>query len=168
MNIIELEEGLHNLIATQPQILEGVNAGVIIGIKDIIEAHKAFCFRVEEYPEQDILKVGLMNEYSKLELNLISYICQILQERGINIMLYVPKYAAAYNNEINKYIEKPIIKEKELSLNEEVEDVENIQNIEMNETQDQAVVSEEKYYFVDKNQQENEKDMKKMEGTTRR
>ena len=57
MNIIELEEGLRNLITTQPAILSGPNAAVISGIKNIIEAHKVFIYRVEEYPEQDILKV---------------------------------------------------------------------------------------------------------------
>ena len=48
MNIIELEEGLRNLIATQPMIMVGENAGVINGIRNIIEAHKAFSFRVGE------------------------------------------------------------------------------------------------------------------------
>ena len=129
MNIIELEEGLRNLIATQPTIMTGPNAGVVAGVKSIIESHKAFAFELEKYPEQDILKIGLLNESSKLELNLTSYVCQILQERGINIMLYVPKYAAVYNQNINKYVddvveqkeEKPEEKYIAVEKNEEVE-----------------------------------------------
>ena len=139
MNIIELEEGLHNLIATQPAILNGPNGAVISGIKSIIEAHKVFSFRLEEYPEQDILKIGLLNESSKLELNFTSYVCQILQERGINIMLYVSKYAGIYNQEINKYIDK-------------IEIEKNIEQFEKEETAEQVEeIVPEKFVVVEKN-----------------
>jgi len=139
MNILELEEALRNLIATQPAIMAGPNAAVIGGIKNIIEAHKAFCFRVEEYPEQDILKVGVMNESAKLELNLTSYVCQILQERGINIMLYVPKYAAVYNQEISKYVDNVLDEPENIEKSQEpAQPTENNAN------------KEEKYMFVNK------------------
>lgn len=121
MNIIELEEGLRNLIATQPAVLSGANGKVISGIKNIIESHKAFAFRIEEYPENDILKVGLTNESSKLELNLVSYVCQVLQERGINIMLYVPRYAAVYSQEIVKYVDDVLPKDESLDKQEDDE-----------------------------------------------
>ena len=117
MNIIELEEGLRNLIATQPAVLSGPHASVIGGIKNIIEAHKMFIYRVDEYPQQDVLKVGLLNESSKLEINLVSYVCQILQERGINIMLYVPKYAAVYDQQINKYVDRVLHENSSLYSN---------------------------------------------------
>ncbi len=121
MNIIELEEGLRNLIATQPAVLSGANGKVISGIKNIIESHKAFAFRIEEYPENDILKIGLTNESSKLELNLVSYVCQVLQERGINIMLYVPRYAAVYSQEIVKYVDEVLPDKEESDESEEDE-----------------------------------------------
>ena len=124
MNIIELEEGLRNLIATQPSVLSGKNGNVISGVKNIIESHKAFMFRIEEYPENDILKVGLLNEAKKLELNLVSYVCQILQERGINIMLYVPKYASVYSQEIVKFVDKVETNETEDEISSEDLEVE--------------------------------------------
>lgn len=148
MNIIELEEGLRNLIATQPSILNGENAETISGIKNLIEAHKTFSFRIEEYPNQDILKIGILNESSKLELNLTSYVCQVLQERGINIMLYVPKYAVVYNQEINKYVDNI----ETIDMKEEVESSEQINtdnNQEENAIEKEAK-PEEKFYVVEK------------------
>lgn len=141
MNIIELEEGLRNLIATQPSIMSGANASVVASIKNIIESHKAFAFELEKYPEQDILKVGLLNESSKLELNLTSYVCQILQERGINIMLYVPKYAAVYSQAINKYVD-------EVSVFEAKENV-----VEESEIEEKTEDKNEKYIVVEKQEQ---------------
>lgn len=145
MNILELEEGIRNLIVTQPAILSGENGKIINSIKDIIEAHKAFLFRIEEYPENDILKVGAMNESSKLELNLTSYVCQILQERGINIMLYVPKYAAVYNNEISKYVDKIMEPVEEQKEDKEKNIVEEIKTQEVEDT---------KFLVVEKNEQQ--------------
>lgn len=141
MNIIELEEGLRNLITTQPTIMSGANAEIIKSIKNIIESHKAFSFELEKYPEQDILKIGLLNESSKLELNLTSYVCQILQERGINIMLYVPKYAVVYNQEINKYVD-------EIPLNVSTQEDE-----EQIETSEEAEIKDEKYIVVEKQEE---------------
>ena len=37
MNILELEEGIRNLIATQPAILSSENGKIIKSIKDIID-----------------------------------------------------------------------------------------------------------------------------------
>ena len=101
--------------------MHSVAGKVISGIKNIIESHKAFSFRVEEYPENDILKIGLTTESSKLELNLVSYVCQVLQERGINIMLYVPRYAAVYSQEIVKYVDEVVPNKEELAESEEDE-----------------------------------------------
>ncbi len=145
MNIIELEEGLRNLIATGPAMKSGENAKLIAEIKNIIEAHKAFAFRVEEYENQDILKIGLTGECSRVELNLTSYVCQILQERGINIMLYVPKYASVYNQEISKYVDDVTeIANEPPSQNEEIV-YEPINDVEPQEEQ-----PEEKYVVVEK------------------
>jgi len=157
MNILELEEGLRNLIATQPMILSGENAGVISGIKNIIEAHKAFSYRVSEYPSQDILKIGLMNESSKLELNLTSYVCQILQEKGINIMLYVPKYAMVYNQQISKYVDNVLLNENSDFEDEETVVAEDI--IKKN----QPEPKHEKYMVVEKTIQIDEKQLEKKE-----
>lgn len=158
MNILELEEGLRNLIATQPAILKGENSNVVTSIKNIIEAHKAFLYSVEEYPENDTLKLGVINESAKLELNLISYVCQVLQERGINIMLYVPKYAAVYDKEISKYVDKAI-KLDESTLSSKITD-DNSEQIKKIEKKD------EKFISVEKNLKE-EIEVKKEEKTTK-
>ena len=160
MNIIELEEGLRNLISTQPNIMSGNNAHIISGLKSIIEAYKTFNFRIEEYPEQDILKVGVLNETSSLEMNLVSYACQVLQERGINIMLYVPKYAAVYDQTISKYVDNVVVEQKE-----EVQPAEEIivESSLVNNEEKEPVV--EKYVVVDKNEKK-EQQSDKNESTT--
>lgn len=149
MNIIELEEGLRNLISTQPNVMSGNNAHIISGLKSIIEAYKIFNFRIEEYPEQDILKVGVLNQTSSLEMNLVSYACQILQERGINIMLYVPKYAAVYDQTISKYVDNVIVEQKEESVQSSKEPIAESSELKADEQETVA----EKYIVVDKNEQ---------------
>lgn len=161
MNILELEEGLRNLIATQPMILSGENAGVISGIKNIIEAHKAFSFRVSEYPSQDILKIGLMNESSKLELNLTSYACQILQEKGINIMLYVPKYAMVYNQQISRYVDNVLYNENSnFEVEETVVNEDIVENFQPETKNDKYVVVEKKQAQVETEKVDKNKELK--------
>ncbi len=104
MTINELEQGLRNLIATQPMVTAGTNGEVINGINSLIDAYRNFSFRISSYPSQDVLKFGLANELSKIENTLSSLACQVMQERGINLMLYiVPRTASGYTGMVNNY-----------------------------------------------------------------
>ena len=96
MTINELDQGLRNLIASQPMVTAGVNGEVINGINSLIVAYRNLSFRVQSYPCQDVMKFGLANEAAKLENTLSSLAVQVLQERGINIMLYIPRTGAGY------------------------------------------------------------------------
>ena len=103
MTINELEQGIRNLIASQPMAVAGPNGDVINGINSLIDAFRNLSFRVQSYPCQDVMKFGLANESAKLENTLSSLAVQVLQERGINIMLYIPRTNAGYGPMVNSY-----------------------------------------------------------------
>ena len=96
MTINELDQGIRNLIASQPMVSAGVNGEVIGGINSLIDAYRNLCFRVQSYPCQDVMKFGLSNEISKIETTFTNLAVQVLQERGINLMLYIPRTGAQY------------------------------------------------------------------------
>ena len=96
MTINELDQGIRNLIASQPMVSAGVNGEVINGINSLIDAYRNLCFRVQSYPCQDVMKFGLSNEISKIETTFTNLAVQVLQERGINLMLYIPRTGAQY------------------------------------------------------------------------
>ena len=96
MTINELDQGIRNLIASQPMVSAGVNGEVINGINSLIDAYRNLCFRVQSYPCQDVMKFGLSNEISKIETTFTSLATQVLQERGINLMLYIPRTGTQY------------------------------------------------------------------------
>ena len=81
MTINELEQGMRNLIATQPMVTAGSNGEVVNGVLSLIDAFRNFHFRVQTYPCQDVLKFTMGNESAKLENHLCSLVCQVLQER---------------------------------------------------------------------------------------
>ncbi len=103
MTINELEQGIRNLIATQPMATAGVNGEVIAGINAIIDSFRNLNFRIQSYPCQDVMKFGLANESAKFENTLSNLALQVLQERGINLMLYVPRPNAGFGAGINQY-----------------------------------------------------------------
>ena len=104
MTINELEQGLRNLIATQPMVTTGANGAVVSGINSLIDACKNFSYRIQSYPGQDVLKFGIANEVSKIENTLCNLACQVMQERGINLMLYiVPQNQPGYGPMVNSY-----------------------------------------------------------------
>ena len=96
MTINELDQGIRNLIASQPMVSAGANGEVINGINSLIDAYRNLCFRVQSYPCQDVMKFGLSNEISKIETTFTNLAVQVLQERGINLMLYIPRTGAQY------------------------------------------------------------------------
>ncbi len=103
MTINELDQGIRNLIASQPMVSAGVNGEVINGINSLIDAYRNLCFRVQSYPCQDVLKFGISNEITKIEATFTGLALQVLQERGINLMLYIPRTGAQYNPMNNGY-----------------------------------------------------------------
>ncbi len=103
MTINELEQGMRNLIATQPMVTAGVNGEVVNGVLSIIDAYRNFSFRVQTYPCQDVLKFTMGNESAKLESNLCSLVCQVMQERGINLMLYIAPTGNRFGPMVNQY-----------------------------------------------------------------
>ena len=96
MTINELDQGIRNLIASQPMVSAGANGEVINGINSLIDAYRNLCFRIQSYPCQDVMKFGLSNEISKVETTFTTLAIQVLQERGINLMLYIPRTGAQY------------------------------------------------------------------------
>ena len=96
MTINELDQGIRNLIASQPMVSAGVNGEVINGINSLIDAYRNLCFRVQSYPCQDVMKFGLSNEISKIETTFTNLAVQVLQERGVNLLLYIPRTGAQY------------------------------------------------------------------------
>lgn len=103
MTINELEQGMRNLIATQPMVTAGANGEVVNGVLSIIDAFRNLNFRVQTYPCQDVLKFTMGNESAKLENNLCSLICQVMQERGINLMLYIAPTQNRFGPMVNQY-----------------------------------------------------------------
>ena len=96
MTINELDQGIRNLIASQPMVSAGANGEVINGINSLIDAYRNLCFRIQSYPCQDVMKFGLSNEISKVETTFTNLAVQVLQERGINLLLYIPRTGAQY------------------------------------------------------------------------
>lgn len=91
MTINEVEQGIRNLIATQPMITQGPMGEVVNGMLALIDSTKNLIFRVQTYPVQDALKFNMSNEVQRIEGNLANLVCQSLQARGINILLYIPQ-----------------------------------------------------------------------------
>ena len=103
MTINELEQGMRNLIATQPMVTAGANGEVVNGVLSIIDAFRNLNFRVQTYPCQDVLKFTMSNETAKIENNFCSLVCQVMQERGINLMLYIAPAQNRFGPMVNQY-----------------------------------------------------------------
>lgn len=103
MTINELEQGMRNLIATQPMVTAGANGEVVNGVLSLIDAYRNFSFRVQTYPCQDVLKFTMSNESAKIENTLCSLVCQVMQERGINLMLYIAPAQNRFGPMVNQY-----------------------------------------------------------------
>lgn len=90
MTINELEQAIRNLIASQPEISSGSNSGVINSTLSLIYSYRELAYKVQNHPEKDALKVNMTNQCMGLESALVISVCQVMQERGINLMLYAP------------------------------------------------------------------------------
>lgn len=103
MTINELEQGIRNLIATQPMITAGPSGEVVTGVLSLIDAFRNLDFKLQTYSSPDILKFNLTGEVQKLEANFTNMVCSVLQERGINIMLYIPRNQTAFGPMVNQF-----------------------------------------------------------------
>lgn len=103
MTINELEQGLRNLIATQPMVTTGAVGEVVNCVLSMIDAFRNLSFKVQSYPVQDVLKFNMLNESQKFESNFSTWACQAMQERGINLMLYIPRAQTQMAPMVNQY-----------------------------------------------------------------
>lgn len=103
MTINELEQGLRNLIATQPMVTAGPVGEVVNCVLSMIDAFRNLSFKIQSYPAQDVLKFNMLNESQKLENNFSNWVCQVMQERGINLMLYIPRNQPQMAPMVNQY-----------------------------------------------------------------
>lgn len=90
MTVNELEQAIRNLIASQPMITSGPSGEAINSVLSVVYSFREFAFRLQNHPFQDALKVNMLGDVQKVENDLVISICQMMQERGINLMLYVP------------------------------------------------------------------------------
>lgn len=88
MTVNDLEQAIRNLIASQPMITSGSSGEVINSVLSIIYSFKELNFKVQAHPFQDALKMNMFGELQKVENDLVISVCQLMQERGINLMLY--------------------------------------------------------------------------------
>lgn len=91
MTIIELEQGLRNLIATEPAVLAGNLGDVIRSVLGVTEAYRNYVFKVQTYPVQDVFRFTLLSNLQRIEGDITGSALAMLNERGINMMLYVPQ-----------------------------------------------------------------------------
>lgn len=90
MTVNELEQALRNLIASQPVVTSGPSGDFINSALSIVYSYREFLFKVQNHPFQDALKFNMLNISQKLESDLVISVCGVMQERGINLMLYAP------------------------------------------------------------------------------
>ena len=91
MTVNELEQAIRNLIASQPMITSGASGEMINSVLSVVYSFREFAFRLQNHPFQDALKVNMLNVAQKVENDLVISVCQMMQERGINLMLYAPQ-----------------------------------------------------------------------------
>lgn len=97
MTINEVDQALRNLIANQPMIATGPAGMTITSVLSIIDSYKNFKVSVQNYPVQDNFKFVSYNESQKFENFLSMSICQTLQEKGINLLAFIPNVQNVYN-----------------------------------------------------------------------
>ena len=103
MTIIELEQAMRNLIATQPMVTVGSTGSVVNGVLSIIDAYRNLNYKIQTYPRQDMLKFNLSSDSIKMESDICAFACQVLQEKGINLLLYMAPVQNGYRPMMNQY-----------------------------------------------------------------
>lgn len=102
MTLNEVEQAIRNLITNQPMVTSGSSGEVVNSILSIINSYRNFSFLIQNHPAQDTFKFNAMNISQRMESDISNLICQTLQERGINLMMYMP--ATQFNAGQNPYM----------------------------------------------------------------
>lgn len=89
MTLNEVEQAIRNLITNQPMVSSGPSGDVVNSILQIISSYRNFRFLVQNHPAQDSFKFNALNISQRTETELANAMCQTLQERGINLMMYM-------------------------------------------------------------------------------
>ena len=89
MTLNEVEQAIRNLITNQPMVTSGPSGDVVNNLLSIINSYKNFRFLVQNHPAQDSFKFNALNISQRTETELANAVCQTLQERGINLMMYM-------------------------------------------------------------------------------
>ena len=97
MTIHEVEQAIRNLMISQPMITASPMGSTITNILSVIDNFKNFKLSIQAYPIQDSFKFVSFNECQRLENTLSLSACQILQEKGINLMTYLTPMPNAFN-----------------------------------------------------------------------
>ena len=90
MTLNEVEQAIRNLITNQPMVSSGPTGDVVNNILSIINSYRNFRFLLQNHPAQDTFKFNAMNIAQRTEGELANAVVQTLQERGINLMMYMP------------------------------------------------------------------------------
>lgn len=104
MTINELEQAIRNLMASQPNLSSDTNSNVINSALSMINSYREFAYKIQNHPQQDVLKINMTNQCISLESALVISVCQVMQEKGINLMLYAPTSNYSANSFSNQTI----------------------------------------------------------------
>ena len=100
MTLNDVEQAIRNLITNQPMVSSGPSGEVINNILSIINSYRNFRFLLQNHPAQDSFKFNALNISQRTENELSNAICQTLQERGINLVMYMqaPQFSMNQTN----------------------------------------------------------------------
>ena len=90
MTINEVEQAIRTLVISQPMITASPIGSSITNLLSVIDNFRNFKLSVQTYPMQDSFKFLTLNECQRLENTLTLSICQVLQEKGLNLMSFLP------------------------------------------------------------------------------
>ena len=103
MTLNDVEQAVRNLITNQPMITTGSSGEVVNSLMSIISSYRNFRFLIQNHPAQDSFKFNTMNLAQRMESEMSNLIVQTLQERGINLMVYMPA-TAQFGGTQNPYL----------------------------------------------------------------
>lgn len=103
MTLNDVEQAVRNLITNQPLVTTGSSGEVINSLMSIISSYRNFRFLIQNHPAQDSFKFNTMNLAQRMESEMSNLIVQTLQERGVNLMVYMPA-TAQFGSTQNPYL----------------------------------------------------------------
>ncbi len=97
MTLNDVEQAIRNLITNQPMVSSGPSGEIINNLLSIINSYRNFRFLLQNHPAQDSFKFNALNISQRTENELSNAICQTLQERGINLIMYMQQVPPPMN-----------------------------------------------------------------------